>query len=87
MLKIEISTVKGKAKIEAEGSCLDMGSEILFVIADLYRTLSRQNKGPAEAFKTLIQAAVEDEDGPVWNKKASGEGVEICFEVPRKEGS
>ena len=86
MLKIEIRAVKGEAKIEAEGSCLDMGLEILFVIEDIYRALSRQNKGSAEAFKMLIQAAVKDEDGPVWDEKANGEGVEKCFEVLRKEG-
>ena len=87
MLKIEIDMNEGKAKVEAEGGSIDMGVEILFVIADIYKTMRRRSEGAAEAFKMLIRAAVEDEDGPVWNGSLGGEGIEICFEVPRKEGS
>ena len=87
MLNIKVDQNKGEAVIEASGSSIDMGAELLYVVAHIYKTLGRRSPVAAEGFKMLIQAAVEDEDGPVWDKRPSSEGVEICFAVPRKEGS
>ena len=87
MLNIKVDQNKGEAVIEASGSSIDMASELLYVVEHIYKTLVRRSPIPAEGFKMLIQVAVEDEDGPCWNGTVKGEGVEICFEIPKKEES
>lgn len=86
MLNIKLDTNKGEAVIEASGSAMDMAGEILYVIAHIYKTLGRQSQISAEGFKLLTQAAVENENGAVWNGEVGGEGIEICFSVPQKGG-
>ena len=85
MLNIQVDQNKGEAVIEASGSSIDMAAELLYVVAHIYKSLGRRAAMPAEGFKMLIQAAVEDEDGPCWNGTVKGEGIEICFAVPKKE--
>lgn len=87
MLNIQVNQKKGEAVIEASGSSIDMAAELLYVVAHIYKTLERRAAIPAEGFKMLIQAAVEDEKGPCWNGKVSGEGIEICVPIPKKEES
>lgn len=85
MLNIQVNQKKGEAVIEASGSSIDMAAELLYVVAHIYKSLGRRAAMPAEGFKMLIQAAVEDEEGPCWNGTVKGEGIEICFAVPKKE--
>ena len=85
MLNIKVDQNKGKAVIEASGSSIDMAAELLYVVANIYKSLGRRASKPAEGFKMLIQAAAEDEEGPCWNGTVKGEGIEICFAVPKKE--
>ena len=85
MLNIKVDQNKGEAVIEASGSSIDMAAELLFVVAHIYKTLGRRDAITAEGFKMLIKAAVEEEDGPCWNGTVKGEGVEICFAIPKKE--
>ena len=87
MLNIKVNQNKGEAVIEASGSSIDMAAELLYAVAHIYKTLGRRYPIPEEGFKMLIQAAVEDEDGPCWNGMVKGEGVEICFVIPKKEES
>ena len=87
MLNIKVDQNKGEAVIEASGSSIDMAAELLYVVAHIYKKLGRWDAMPAEGFKMLIQAAVEDEDGPCWNGTVKGEGIEICFATPKKEES
>lgn len=87
MLKVEIGVKKDEAKIEAQGSSLEIGSEILYLIANIYKSLARNDLGAATAYRMLIQRAAADELGPVWNGSVGGEGIEMCFKVPRKEES
>ena len=85
MLNIQVDQNKGEAVIEASGSSIDMAAELLYVVTHIYKTLERRAALQAEGFKMLIQAAVEDEEGPCWNGTVKGEGIEICFAVPKKE--
>lgn len=85
MLNIKVDQNKGEAVIEASGSSIDMAAELLYVVAHIYKSLGRRAAMPAEGFKMLIQAAVEDEEGPCWNGTVKGEGIEICFAIPKKE--
>ena len=87
MLNIQVNQNKGEAVIEASGSSIDMAAELLYVVANIYKSLGRRDSIPAEGFKMLIQKAVEDEEGPCWNGKVSGEGIEICVPIPKKEES
>ena len=87
MLNIKVEQNKGEAVTEASGSSLDMAAELLYVVAHIYKTLGRRSPISAEGFKLLIQAAVEDEEGPCWNGTVKGEGIEICFATPKKEGN
>ena len=87
MLNIKVDHQIGETMIEARGNPLDMASEWLYVAAHIFKTLKRRDEVSAEGFKMLIQAAAEDEEGPVWTGDTGGEGVEICFVVPKKEES
>lgn len=87
MLKVDLDVKKGRAKIKAEGSGLEILDDLTFLIRQIYRGMDEDD---AKAFKYAIKEVIADEESPVWEREEKLEndhdGVkEIRFVFPGKQ--
>ena len=84
MLKVDFDAKKGRAKIAAVGSGLEILADVTFLIRDIHKSMDPDN---AKVFKALMQQCIADEDSPVWEdeEKAGNQtdGItNILFKFP-----
>lgn len=87
MLKVDLDVKKGRARIAAVGSGLDIMADLTFLIRQIYREMDEDE---AKAFKYTIQKVIADEESPVWEREEKLEnepdGVKrIRFVFPGKQ--
>lgn len=83
MLKIRINkNGGGPSVIEAQGSMLEITSDIAHVINDIYTQVKQSDSIQALLFKEAITQLVTSENTPLWEQQ--GESVGFCFAVPNK---
>lgn len=66
MLKVNLDAKKGRAKIAAEGSGLEILADLTFLIRQIYREMDEDE---AKAFKYAIQKCIAHEGSPVWERE------------------
>lgn len=67
MLKCDLDAKKGTARVEANGSVLEITADIAYIINDLYGAIKRGNPSAADMFKFFMKQVVYDDDSPIWN--------------------
>lgn len=67
MLKCKIKNGR-ITRLVVKGTILDTLAEVSFLVAEMYRMLSKHDEEKGELFKRAFIAAVTDEDSPVWKK-------------------
>lgn len=94
MLKCDLDTKKGTARVEAHGDVMDITTYIMYIIMDIYGAIQRDNPLVADMFKYFMKRAMDD-DSPVWDLKEPDskqeDGIkDITIQLPRgfmgKEG-
>lgn len=66
MLKVDLDAKKGRARIEAVGSGLEILEDVTFLIRDIHKSMDPDN---AKVFKALMQECIADEESPVWEEE------------------
>ena len=66
MLKVDLDIKKGRAKIKAEGSVLDILDDLAFLIRQIYTEMDEDS---AKGFKYMIQKRIAVEGSPVWKRE------------------
>ena len=87
MLKCDMSAKKGTARVEVYGSVLEITTDIMYVISDVYDAIKRRNPSAADMFKFTMKRAIDDDDSPIWNLNEPGsrqeDGIKsIHIQVP-----
>lgn len=84
MLNVDLDAKKGRAKIAAGGSMLEILADVTFLIRKMHKSMDPDN---AKVFKALMQECIANEESPVWEdeEKAGNktDGVtNILFKSP-----
>lgn len=66
MLKVDLDAKKGRARIAAAGSGLEILADVTFLIGKIHKSMVPDN---AKVFKALMQECIADEDSPVWEEE------------------
>lgn len=68
-----------KGFISADGSILDVASDILYVVSEVYANLSRHDERAAALFRSAIQAGITEPGAPVFSGVPSpGTAFVVC---------
>lgn len=80
---IEAKIDRGRVKVVADGSVVQLTAELCMLISGLYGNyLSAGRTGAAETFRTLMAVSVASPESSVWTA-SGGEGVMVC--IPKVE--
>ena len=66
MLKVDLDAKKGRARIAAVGSGLEILADVTFLISKIHKSMDPDN---AKVFKALMQKCIADEDSPAWEEE------------------
>ena len=64
MIKANVS--RKRVSLEANGTLVDITVDSGRMINAVYTTLRRNNPDVAEAYKSVMQGAVDDPESPIW---------------------
>ena len=68
MLKCDLDAKKGTARVEVHGHVMDITTDIMYIIMDVYGAIRRDDPLRADMFKYFMKRAMDD-DSPAWDLK------------------
>ena len=68
MLKCDLDAKKDTARVEVNGSVMDITANIMYIIMDVYGAIQRSSPLAADMFKYFMKRAMDD-DSPAWDLK------------------
>ena len=87
MLKCDLDAKKGTARVEVYGHVMDITTDIMYIITDVYGAIRRDEPLSADMFKCFMKLAMDD-DSPVWDLKEPDskqeDGIkDITIQIPK----
>ena len=77
-LKVDLD----KGFISAQGSIIDIATDVLVVISEVYATTKKRDAAAAELFRKCIEAGVSNPDSPCFDGR-SLPGMALCFRMDK----
>lgn len=72
MIKFEHDFEKGKLYLETSGTCVEICSDVTFLVEQVYRDMKNQDEDLAEHFRLVFKSAISD-DLPFLNSEGQAE--------------
>lgn len=68
MLKCDLDAKKRHCRVEVHGDVMDITANIMYIIANVYGAIQREDPLSADMFKYFMKQAMDD-DSPAWDLK------------------
>ena len=87
MLKCHLEKEAGKCEIRVKGNLIEILSDAIFLINDVYLAFRKNNPIMGDFFRYALRDAVNDDSSPIWKvpdtNKAGKDGVKgVSVHIP-----
>lgn len=87
MLKCHLEKETGTGKIDVKGSPIEILSDVVFLINDVYNVFRENSPIMVDFFRYVLRDAVNDDSSPIWKvpdtNKAGKDGVKgVSVHIP-----